>query len=69
MRSRKKQYTVDCREVHQRVGAVVQQHVRLEDQGYKCRASVLLRACKQIVSPICGQIRLAGAFNEVKAGK
>ena len=42
MRSRKNQYTVNCREVHDRAAAVVQQHVGLEDCGYKCRASVLL---------------------------
>jgi len=42
MRSRKNQYTVNCHEVHNRASAVVQQHVGLEDVGYKCRASVLL---------------------------
>ncbi len=42
MRSRKNQYTITCREVHDRAAAVVQQHVQLQDYGYKCRASVLL---------------------------
>ncbi len=42
MRSRKNQYTISCREVHDRAAAVVQQHVGLKDCGYKCRASVLL---------------------------
>jgi len=42
MRSRKNQYTISCPEVHDRCEAVVQQHVQLEDYGYKCRASVLL---------------------------
>ena len=52
MRSRKNQYTIDCREVHNRVGAVVQQHVRLEDYGYKCRASTLLHVLFFAVSRI-----------------
>jgi len=51
MRSQKKQYTANCHEVHQRVGAVVQQHVPLEDHGYKCRASVLLRVCHKTWFP------------------
>jgi hypothetical protein len=42
MRSRKNQYTITCREVHDRASAVVQQHVQLRDYGYKCRTSVLL---------------------------
>jgi putative transposase len=42
MRSRKNQYTITCREIHDRASAVVQQHVHLRDYGYKCRASVLL---------------------------
>jgi len=45
-------YTINCREVHDRVGAVVQQHVRLEDYGYKCRASVLLHIVFFAVSRI-----------------
>jgi len=40
--SRKNHCTISCREVHDRAAAVVQQHVGLEDCGYKCRASVLL---------------------------
>ena len=52
MRSRKNQRTVNCREVHDRVGAVVQQHVQLEDYGYKCRASVLLHVLFFAVSRI-----------------
>ena len=42
MRSRKNHCTISCREVHDRAAAVVQQHIGLEDCGYKCRASVLL---------------------------
>jgi len=42
MRSRKNHCTISCREVHDRAGAVVQQHLQLQDHGYKCRASVLL---------------------------
>ena len=42
MRSRKSQYTISCREVHARAAAVVQEHVRIEDHGHLCRASVLL---------------------------
>lgn len=52
MRSRKKQYTVNCREVHDRVGAVVERHVQLEDYGYKCRASVLMNILFFAVSRI-----------------
>ena len=52
MRSRKNQYTIDCREVHDRVGGVVQQHVQLEDYGYKCQASVLLNVLFFAVSRI-----------------
>lgn len=52
MRSRKNQYTVNCREVHDRVGAVVEQHVQLEDYGYKCRASVLMNILFFAVSRI-----------------
>ena len=42
MRSRKNQYTITCREVHDRAAGVVQEHVKIEDHGHKCRASVLL---------------------------
>lgn len=42
MRSRKSQYTITCREVHDRAAAVVQEHVKIEGHGHKCRASVLL---------------------------
>jgi len=42
MRSRKNQYTITCREVHDRAAAVVQEHVKIEDHGHKCRSSVLL---------------------------
>jgi len=52
MRSRKNQYTISCHEVHDRVGAVVQQHVQLEDYGYKCRASTLLHVLFFAVSRI-----------------
>ena len=52
MRSWKKQYTVNCREVHDRAGAVLQQHVQIEDCGYKCRASVLLNILFFAVSRI-----------------
>jgi hypothetical protein len=52
MRSRKKQFTINYREVHQRVGAVVQEHVQLQDYGYKCRASVLLNILFFAVSRI-----------------
>jgi hypothetical protein len=52
MRSRKNQCTVNCREVHDRVGAVVQQHVQLEDYGYRCRALVLLNILFFAVSRI-----------------
>jgi len=40
MRSRKNHCTISCREVHNRAGAVVQQHLQLQDPGYKCRLSV-----------------------------
>ena len=52
MRSRKNQYTISCREVYDRVGAVVQQHVQLEDHGYKCWASVLLNVLFFAVSRV-----------------
>jgi len=52
MRSRKNQYTVSCREVYDRAGAVLQQHVQLEDCGYKCKASVLLNILFFAVSRI-----------------
>jgi hypothetical protein len=52
MRSRKKQFTINYQEVHQRVGAVVQKHVSLQDYGYKCRASVLLNILFFAVSRI-----------------
>jgi hypothetical protein len=42
MRSRKNQYTITCREVHDRAAAVAQEHLKIEDHGHKCRASVLL---------------------------
>jgi putative transposase len=42
MRPRKNQYTITCREVHDRASAVVQEHVQLKDHGYKCRASIVL---------------------------
>lgn len=52
MRSRKNQCTVHCREVQDRVEGVVQQHLQLEDYGYKCRASVLLHVLFFAVSRI-----------------
>ena len=52
MRSRKNDYTIDCHEVHDRVGAVVQQHVQLQDYGYKCRSSALLNVLFFAVSRI-----------------
>ena len=52
MRSRKNQYTITCDVVHDRVAAVVQQHVGLQDSGYKCRASVLLNILFFAVSRI-----------------
>ena len=52
MRSRKNQYTVSCCEVHDRAGAVLQQHVQIEDCGYKCQASVLLNILFFAVSRI-----------------
>jgi hypothetical protein len=52
MRSRKNQYRINCREVHDRAAAVVQQHVQLQDCGYKCRASVLLNVLFFAVSRI-----------------
>ncbi|OHB85024.1 MAG: hypothetical protein A2V98_13365 [Planctomycetes bacterium RBG_16_64_12] len=65
MRSRKNEYTVTCREVHDRCGAVVQRHVQLEDHGYKCRASVLLNvlffAVSRISSIFAASRNLAGA--------
>src|SRR4030042_4481475 len=65
MRSRKNEYTVTCREVHDRCGAVVQRHVQLEDHGYKCRASVLLNvlffAGSRISSIFAASRNLAGA--------
>lgn len=42
MRSRKNQYTITCREVHDRAAAVIQEHVKIKDHGHKCRAAVLL---------------------------
>jgi putative transposase len=65
MRSRKGQYTINCREVHDRAEAVVQQHLQLEDCGYKCRASVLLHvlffAVSRISSIFAACRNLAGA--------
>jgi len=52
MRSLEKQYTVNCREVHDRAGAVLQKHVQIEDCGYKCRASVLINILFFAVSRI-----------------
>ncbi len=52
MRSPKNQYTISCHEVHDRTAAVVQQHIQLEDYGYKCRASVLLNVLFFAVSRI-----------------
>lgn len=52
MRSRKNQYTITCNLVHDRAAAVVQQHVGLQDSGYKCRASVLLNVLFFAVSRI-----------------
>lgn len=53
MRSRKNQYTISCREVHDRAAAVVQQHVGLEDYGHKCRASMLWNILFFAASRIC----------------
>jgi putative transposase len=52
MRSRKNQYRINCREVHDRAAAVVEQHVQLQDCGYKCQASVLLNVLFFAVSRI-----------------
>lgn len=52
MRSWKNQYTVNCREVYDRAGAVLQKHVQIEDCGHKCRASVLLNILFFAVSRI-----------------
>ena len=52
MRSPKNQYTISCHEVYDRTAAVVQQHIQLEDYGYKCRASVLLNVLFFAVSRI-----------------
>jgi hypothetical protein len=42
MRSRKNQYNITSNEVHQRAGALIQEHVSLKDYGYRCRSAVLL---------------------------
>lgn len=52
MRSRKNQYTINPREVHDRAAAVVQTHISIKDVGYKCRASVLLNILFFAVSRI-----------------
>ena len=52
MRSRKNQYTLTGREVHDRAAAVVQQHVGLKDHGYKCQAAVLVNILFFAVSRI-----------------
>jgi hypothetical protein len=42
MRSSKNQYTITAPEVHQRAGAMFQDHLKLTDHGRKCPCAVLL---------------------------
>ena len=68
MRSRKDQYTITCREVHDRAAAAVQQHVKIEDQGHVCRAAVLLNvllfAASRISSVFAACRNLADALSQ-----
>jgi hypothetical protein len=42
MRSRKNQYNITAPKVHQRAGAMFQEHLKLKDHGRKCPCAVLL---------------------------
>ncbi|MCP4301657.1 MAG: transposase [Gammaproteobacteria bacterium] len=53
MRSRKNQYTITSREVHDRAANLVRQHSGLQDHGYKCQTPLLLNILFFAASRIC----------------
>jgi putative transposase len=53
MRSRKNQYTITSGEVHGRAADVLQQHIRIQDHGYKCRTQLLLNILFFAASRTC----------------